>query len=116
MIEKPEKSAKEERRERMHRRGEYASAQAQQTIFRDDALCINCFFTYGIVREFDEVHHFYGRGRDADDWREHHSSMGCLCRKCHNKFTPIKVKGTRPEQEKVLEQANEDPINLRWRR
>lgn len=116
MIEKPEKTAKEERRERMKRRGEYAQLQAQRVVFRDNGLCINCYFVHGRAKKYDEVHHFYGRGRDAGDWREHHTSLGCLCRSCHRKFGPIQTKGTRPEQELILQRANEDPINQRYRR
>lgn len=114
-LEKPSKSAKEERRERMRRRGNYARKQAAITIFRDNATCIVCWHKLGLDTAYDEVHHFYGRGTDEDDWREHHSSLGCLCKIHHGHFRPIEFKGSRQEEEWVLERANKYPINKKYR-
>ena len=112
MIEKPDKSAKEERRERMKRRSLYIGEQAPIAIFRDEGYCIFCYFVEGKLVPYEEVHHFYGRGREEGDWREHYSSLGCVCKKHHPR--PIHVEGKHPEIEKVLRMANKNPINSRF--
>ncbi len=56
---------------RKYRREQYLLA-----VERDSGLC-EC------GRPGADVHHVYGRGREAGDWREHHEQLRCVCRECH---------------------------------
>ena len=55
---------------------EYRRLQYLLAIERDSGLC-------GCGRLAVDVHHEYGRGRRAGDWREHHDNLRCVCRACH---------------------------------
>jgi hypothetical protein len=73
---KPEKRKveKEARRERLRA---YRRRQYELAIERDGGMCVKC------GRVAVDVHHIYGRGRDAGDWRERYDSLECVCRGCH---------------------------------
>jgi 5-methylcytosine-specific restriction endonuclease McrA len=73
---KPEPLADERRRRREELR-EYRKAQYRLAIERDGGLCCTC------GRVAVDVHHLYGRGRVAGDWRERHENLECVCRGCH---------------------------------
>jgi hypothetical protein len=111
-IIKPLQSLKMTRMERRARRSKYIQTQAAITLDRDLGYCIFCWFNDNRIVIADDIHHFYGRGRDENDWREHYTSLGCVCRKHHP--GPIKVVGKHPELEEVLEKANRHPINRRF--
>ena len=72
-----------------------------------------CWFWDDKETPFEEVHHFYGRGRDAGDWREHYTSLGCTCRAHHPQ--PMKVRNKHQKLEKVVKKLNDDPINQRFK-
>lgn len=80
-----------------YRKEQYALAQE-----RDNDLCVFC----GKPR--DDVHHVYGHGKYAGDWREHYTSLMCVCRKHHP--APIFHKPAGPKLayvERKLEKINE---------
>lgn len=112
-FEKPKKSAKEERRERMKRRGEYVQEQAQIAIHRDGGFCVFCWFWEGKRVPYEEVHHFFGRGRDEGDSREHYTSLVCTCKPHHP--GPVYYPEKHPELMEVLGLANSRPINRRFK-
>ena len=56
---------------------EYRRRQYLIAIERDGGMCRHC------GRVAADVHHIYGRGRDKEDWREHHDNLECVCRECH---------------------------------
>jgi hypothetical protein len=68
------KAEKEKQRARLR---EYRREQYQLAIDRDGGLCRMC------GRMAADVHHVYGRGKRAGDWREHHDNLICVCRQCH---------------------------------
>lgn len=94
---------------------EFRRAQVALAISRDDNRCVFCWFLLGITASRDDVHHVYGRGQEAGDWRERYTCLLCSCRKHHP--SPIKDPGGNPDLayvEDVLRQANETPINRRF--
>ncbi len=72
---KPE-SRKKGNDRRIRKLKKYRREQYLLAIERDGGLC-EC------GREGADVHHIYGRGREAGDWREHHDQLRCTCRECH---------------------------------
>lgn len=93
--------------------GEYRRQQGFIAIFRDHGRCVFCYYVIGRDRMFDEVHHVFGRGVKAGDWRDEYTSLLCLCRDCHSMLRPLGYKrGTPTFEERLLERANREPINL----
>ena len=64
-------NAKRLRELRTYRREQYLLAAE-----RDRGLC-HC------GKLAVDIHHVYGRGRQAGDWREHYEQLRCVCRECH---------------------------------
>lgn len=92
----------------------YRRSQAALAKFRDDSLCVICYFEHHRRRHMDEVHHVYGRGKEAGDWRESYQSLMCVCRTCH---PPPVVEGSHLAWvEDLLHQANQDPISINFRK
>lgn len=89
----------------------YRSEQAKLAIYRDNALCAIHFFSHGVRRPYEEVHHVFGRGRDAGDWREHVSSLLCVCRQCHPAGAARAPNGPHHPIIRILRKANTSPIN-----
>lgn len=90
----------------------FRSIQVSLAKNRDNNQCVFCFFENGVNKKAEEVHHVYGRGRKADDWRENYLNLLCTCRDHHPQ--PIKTPaGNKTMQyvEDVLDQANRRPIN-----
>ncbi len=67
---------KVENARRLRELKKYRREQYLLAVERDSGLC-EC------GRMADDVHHKYGRGRRAGDWREHHEQLRCVCRECH---------------------------------
>lgn len=61
---------------------EYRKEQRWLAFQRDDGLCQICLREHNRLRRADDVHHVFGRSRRVD-WREHHTSLMCVCRECH---------------------------------
>ena len=79
---------------------------------RDGGFCAICYFRDGVETPFEEVHHVYSRGKKEGDWREHYTSLLCVCKKCHP--LPIITPGGSARLgwvEEVLRKANAKPIN-----
>jgi hypothetical protein len=91
----------------------YRKAQRNLAILRDNGLCAVCYFVKaGIKVPANDVHHVYGRGRKAGNWRESFKCLLCVCRMHHPR--PILVPGGNSGLawiEDVLKSANETPIN-----
>lgn len=113
---KPTKLERQEASQaRRHKLSEYRRAQAAIAIDRDNNQCVFCWFLQGKITRRDDVHHVYGRGRDAGDWRENYQSLVCTCRRHHPQ--PIQTKGGPHDLdwvEVILRQANETPINPKF--
>lgn len=103
----------------------YRHANVTRAIERDGSLCIFCYFLDDEripvsappfkVTPREEVHHVYGRGREAGDRREHYTSLACTCKSCHP--LPIQTPGGNEHLEWVetaLRMANDTPINKRF--
>jgi len=91
---------------------QYRRVQAALAISRDNSLCVVCYFTDGLRVNREEVHHVFGRGIVAGDYREHYTNLMCVCRKHH----PHPIKGDVPKLEMewiehIRKQANKTPIN-----
>jgi hypothetical protein len=95
---------------------DYRRIQAAYAIHRDFDLCVICFYRYNARRKRQDVHHVYGRGKYAGDWREHYTSLLCTCRQCHP--MPIQTPGGNPDLawvEEILELVKSKPINPTFR-
>lgn len=100
------------KKDRQSRLGDYRRNQVALAILRDDSTCVFCWFSRGKRTPRTQVHHVYGRGRDAGDWREHYTNLLCVCNNCHP--LPIQTPGANEDLayvEDVLRMANEEPIN-----
>lgn len=101
-------------RERKSSLGDYRRIQAALAIERDNAQCVFCHFIYGKTTDSADVHHVWGRGKTAGDYREHYTSLLCTCREHHPQ--PILTGGDLHldyvQQIRVL--ANDVPINPRF--
>jgi hypothetical protein len=94
----------------------YRWSQAALAIYRDDNCCAVCWFLLGKRTVRSDVHHVFSRGKIAGDWREQYVNLLCVCRKHHP--LPIQYPGANPRLawvEEVLRQANENPINPRFK-
>lgn len=90
---------------------EYRSRNAKLAIYRDDGMCVICWFRYNRKRLSTQVHHIYGRSRQPD-WREHYTSLMGVCNECHPK--PIIHKPASESMvwiEEIAEKMNDTPIN-----
>jgi len=92
---------------------EYRRAQAAVAAYRDNQQCVICKFSMGRDTPMADVHHVYGRGKRAGDWREQAKNLMCVCRRCH----PQPIKGDPGSStdlawvEDYLWMANGKPIN-----
>jgi len=86
----------------------YRKEQRLLAIQRDAGLCQYCYRLKGKYVDAQEVHHVFGRGRKAGDWRESYKSLLSTCRDCH----PSGTSRNRGDEvsEWVLEQANKFPL------
>lgn len=85
-------------------------------IERDGGLCVNHYFNMGERVLACDVHHVFGRGKVAGDYREHYTNLLCTCRDCHPLpiFTANNILTSGENLSWVLEllkRANETPIN-----
>ncbi len=90
----------------------YRQVNKLLAIHRDSNLCAVCFFLHDKKKRADDVHHVYGRGQKAGDWRERYINLLCVCREHHP--LPIQIPKANDELvwiEDVLVSANENPIN-----
>lgn len=110
---KPEKGGKKREDDKRKRAlQKYRGSQVPIAISRDNDQCAICHFKHGRYRKRQEVHHVYSRGRKSGDFREHYTSMLCVCKECHP--PPIQIPGgsaTLGWVEDILKRANETPIN-----
>lgn len=113
---KPKKSDREsENRKRKIDLVSYRMVQSALAIDRDHDQCVVCKFVLGADTPRADVHHVYGRGRVAGDWREQYTSLMCVCKKHHP--LPIQTPGGNEELawvEAVRAQANDTPINKKF--
>ena len=100
-----------EAQERRDALREYRMGQAAIAIFRDNATCVNCYQFLGQVKKYDHVHHTEGRGTRE---KEHYTKLVCLCIRCHERFSVMKQpnKAIHRDQKRLIEIANERPINI----
>lgn len=110
---KPAKGGKKREMEaRKHTLSVFRRVNAARAIERDNGQCVICYYNHGVEQRYDDVHHVYGRGREAGDDREHYTSLMCVCRGCHP--MPIQTPGANASLywvEHTLILANNDPIN-----
>ena len=105
---KPQKGAKRKANEKRKRElAAYRKEQRALAIERDEGGCRFCEVARGT-----DVHHAYGRGRQAEDWREHFSNLITTCQSCHP--APIYVQPPKPHLEYVVELL--DKINTEPRK
>jgi hypothetical protein len=113
MFPKPTKKSRVAREnQRKAELAAYRRSQAALAIDRDGNQCIFCHFLDGGYGPREDVHHVFGRGSAAGDWREQYANLACTCRKHHPQ--PIKIPGSSKNLgwvEEVLKMANEHPIN-----
>lgn len=113
MIPKPtKKSRTDEKEAKKAALKEYRAQQRKLAVFRDNGLCTIHYFLEHEEVPYDEVHHVYGRAKEAGHWRENHASLLCVCRDCHP--PPIQNIGASKNLgwvEYVMRLANSDPIN-----
>lgn len=113
---KPEKGGrKKDKADQKSALLDYRRVQSALAIQRDENLCAICYFQYNRATPRAEIHHVYGRGKHAGDWREHYSSLLCVCKACHP--SPIRDPGGNASLlwvEAVLAQANALPINKKF--
>lgn len=87
---------------------------ARLAILRDGGQCAVHWFRDGQRVPYDEVHHVYGRGKEAGSFREHFTAFLCVCKQCHAQLPPIQTPGgdhTFTWVEELLGKANAHPIN-----
>jgi len=112
MKKKPEK---EERLHKARQRREnlktFRALQHTMAQLRDSGLCVICFFKYNRPVPASEVHHAFGRGVSAEDWREDVTSLMCVCKSCHPHGAARHAHGKQEWVIDILRQANADPIN-----
>lgn len=102
--------------DRQHSLGAYRRINSARAIERDNAQCGICFFKFNRNRRGTEVHHVYSRGRRAGDWREHYRSLLYVCKECHPMAIQVPGASSKLEWvEEILEQANETPINKKFK-
>jgi hypothetical protein len=110
---KPTKADRtKQKKERKSSLVEYRHNQVALAILRDADVCALCWILQTKRTPRTQVHHVYGRGKDAGDWREHYTSLLCVCNECHP--LPIQTPGANADLayvEEVLRLANETPIN-----
>jgi hypothetical protein len=85
-------------------------------IERDAGKCAIHYFNKGEEVLACDVHHVFGRGKVAGDYREHYTNLMCVCRECHPLpiFTANNILKAGENLSWVLEilhKANETPIN-----
>lgn len=90
----------------------YRSVQRMLVIDRDDGSCVICWFKHGRMRKANEVHHVYGRGKKAGDWREQYTRLMCVCKECHMQAPPAQDRHSKQAWViELLDKANKEPIN-----
>ena len=72
---------------------EYRQEQYLLAIERDGGLCRYC------RKSAVDVHHKYGRGREAGDPREHYSNLECVCRECDQRIVDLRITNKNPLRE-----------------
>ncbi len=116
-MEKPKKADRLADKSRKHDELiSFRQVQSKLAILRDRDQCAFCWFLLGVEERREEIHHVYGRGKKAGDWREHYTSLVCTCRRHHP--LPIQTPGGNPNLdwvEAVLKMANEMPINANFK-
>jgi hypothetical protein len=96
----------------MGKLSDHRKTQRLIAISRDSGRCVYCHYVLGRERYYDHVHHVYGRGTKASDWRESYDVLLCLCLTCHTMLRPLRYKrGTPTFHEQLLARANKEPIN-----
>lgn len=114
---KPTKESRvREKAKRLEDLRAYRREQVAIAILRDNDQCAIHFFLHGENRRREEVHHIYSRGRQAGDFREHYTSLLCVCKECH----PMAIQtpgasATLGWVEEIARKANETPINTEFR-
>ena len=88
----------------------YRRQQYGLALKRDHGICQYCYRLHNKCKQAEEVHHVFGRGREAGDWREDYVSLLSTCRACHPSGTSRNHGDTKSEW--VLEQANKFPLDL----
>ena len=100
---KPTKLARDaERARRRQDLYDYRRVQYRLANRRDGGHCVIC------GNRGMDIHHVYGRGREAGDWREHYSKLMVVCRSCH----PLPIVGDKAGKnlewvEELLEEIND---------
>ena len=94
---------------------DYRIIQAAFAINRDDGYCVRCYWM-GKLKQYEHVHHVFGRGTEVGDVREQYISLLCLCFECHNLYRPIRTIGKEKHQAQInmLAWANKTPVNSRF--
>lgn len=115
-VQKPSKSDRLKiKKEQKTDLGSFRRIQSALAIQRDGNLCAICWFQHNRETPRADIHHVYGHGKKAGDWREHHTSLLCVCKSCHP--SPIRDPGGNAALlwvEAVLAQANTTPINKKY--
>jgi len=96
-MEKP-KPTKEERKDYAIKRSMDLAAHRklvrEVVLERDKHRCVICFHKlHGLWTPSTEIHHVYGRGKEADDWREQAENLMTVCRVHH----PPPIKDDKPK-------------------
>lgn len=88
----------------------YRHIQSLLAANRDGGLCVFHYFLKGQKVQKQDIHHCFGRGDQAGDWREHYTSLLSTCRECH----PLPMQDLGSKQNwviEVMDKANKTPIN-----
>jgi len=115
-MDKPSKNERTARdRQKKQALARYRQEQVALAIHRDNSQCVFCWFLLGVTTKRDEIHHVYGRGTEAGDWRERYENLLCTCKRHHPQ--PIKAPGLNPNLdwvEAVRKAANAQPIHAKF--
>lgn len=109
------KPKKEDRKSKTSLRREnlmaFRSIQHTAVQVRDMGLCVICYFKHNRMTPASEVHHVFGRGLEASDWREDMTSQMCVCKACHPFGAARHAYGKQEWVVDILRKANATPIN-----
>lgn len=119
-LEKPSKEKRlEERKQLKEAIRKFREQQRAIAIYRDSGFCVVCYFTLGVKKLADDVHHVYGRASGEAVFtssKENHKSLCSLCRKHHNSVGSIRKKGSSWDFIiGILQLANDTPINVGYK-
>lgn len=103
-----------EKKEHLEKLIEYRAKQAKLAIYRDNSLCVSCYWINHKITPYAHVHHTEGRGTFE---KEKYTKLICLCDSCHQIFSAMRVprKEIHQLQQQLVKLANDNPINKEFK-